>query len=214
MGKLSNKLQVVWARLWSLSLGGRLEQLAEYLVMRSQSGANLNPSSSGSFFQKSYWGQDERFFIFIVRKKCLSIQFQSSTQGKLSAAIRLKPSANPLYKCKWYLNILYCAVISWMTHRTAAIIGFLLALVLVTGCTIALMILPWGDAHENDKSNVTITGLDNLIIRTRVMSGHPGVWGARRRHQQAKISSIFPNNCYKISKEKNALSLSSDIYFK
>ena len=62
-----------------------------------------------------------------------------------------------------------------MTHRTAAIIGFLLAFVLVTGCTIALMILPWGDAHENDKSNHTIAGLDNLIIRTRVMSEHPGV---------------------------------------
>ena len=170
-----------------------------YLVMSFQSGDNHLPSSWGFFCQKSYWGQDVRFFIFIVRKKCLSIQFQSSTQGKLSAAIRLKPSANPLYKCKWYLNILYCAVISWMTHRTAAIIGFLLAFVLVTGCTIALMILPWGDAHENDKSNHTSTGLDNLIIRTRVMSEHPGVWGARRRHQQAKNQSvqpsIFPNNC-------------------
>ena len=170
MGKLSNKLQVVWARLWSLSLGGRLEQLAEYLVMRFQSGANLHPSSWSSFFQKSYWGQEERLFIFIVRKKCLSIQFQSSTQGKLSAAIRLKPSANPLYKCKWYLNILYCAVISWMTHRTAAIIGFLLALVLVTGCTIALMILPWGDADAQNL-NITITDcFDCAFIRTRAMS--------------------------------------------
>ena len=101
--------QVVrWAcRICRCSLGGCLEQLSDYLVMsfsvwqQPSSSWRRQSSSWGSISQKSYWGQEERFVPFIIRR-CLSILFQSSTQGKLNAAISLKPSANPLSKCKWY----------------------------------------------------------------------------------------------------------------